>query len=178
MAMTGLNAALLMASLCLAAFAGLLAWAAYGDVRRYLIPNKISLLILATYVGFSLSSAFLPDFYPSVNWFGGFIVGGVMLAVGLVLFARGIMGGGDVKLLASASVWAGPAHIFDLLVITALVGGVLAVAVGLSRVRHAQTEPADSGPVKEVALPYGVAIAVGGVVVATQLGSALWSATV
>ena len=165
-----------MVGLCLTTFAGLQAWAAYGDVRRYLIPNKISLLILAAYAAFSLSAAFLPDFYPSVNWFSGLITGGAVLTIGLILFARGIMGGGDVKLLASTSVWAGPAFIFDLLMTTALVGGVLAIAVALTRLRQPQPASAQSPPVTDLALPYGVAIAAGGLVVAGRLGLAFWNA--
>ena len=174
--MTNAPVALLLVGLCLTTFAGLLAWAAYGDIRRYLIPNKISLLILAAYAAFSLSAAFLPDFYPSVNWFNGLIAGGAVLTVGLILFARGIMGGGDVKLLASASVWAGTAYIYDLLMTTALVGGLLAVAVALTRLRQPQPAAADSAPAANVALPYGVAIAAGGLVVAGRLGLAFWNA--
>ena len=176
MDMTNSPVALLLVGLCLATFAGLLAWAAYGDVRRYLIPNRISLLVLATYAIFSLSAAILPDFYPSINWFSGLITGGAVLTVGLVLFARGIMGGGDVKLLASTSVWAGTAYVYDLLMTTALVGGLLAVAVALIRLRQPQPASAESAPVADVALPYGVAIAAGGIVVAGRLGLAFWNA--
>jgi prepilin peptidase CpaA len=88
------------------------------------------------------------------------IVGMAVLAVGILLFARGWVGGGDVKLLASASVWAGPALVFDLLVIMALSGGVLAVLVMLRGRNDAKR-----------ALPYGIAIAAGGVYVALHLAS-------
>ena len=47
--------------------------------------------------------------------------------VGAVLFARGWLGGGDVKLLTAATLWAGPAGTPALLVLTGVLGGVLAL---------------------------------------------------
>jgi prepilin peptidase CpaA len=75
------------------------------------------------------------------------------------------MGGGDVKLLASTSVWAGPALVFPLLMVTALAGGLVAVGVLAARRRRSP-------------LPYGVAIAAGGLVVAQRLAAAVWSAAI
>jgi len=167
---------MMLAGLGLAVFIVLLAWAAWGDVRRYIIPNRISALILAAYIPFALGTAFLPDLYPSVNWFGGLIAGGAVLLAGLALFAAGVMGGGDVKLLASASVWAGPALVLHLLMATALAGGLVALIVLIARARR-QLPASDNAPPKTSApLPYGVAIAIGGLVVAGQLAAAVWSA--
>jgi prepilin peptidase CpaA len=157
----------------LALLVALLAWAAWGDVRRYIIPNRISLLILAAYFPFSVGAAFLPGLYPSVNWFSGLIVGGAVLLAGFVLFARGIMGGGDVKLLASTSVWAGPALVFPLLMVTALAGGLVALGVLMARGRRAPASGEAPLP-----LPYGVASAAGGLVVAERLAAAVWSAAI
>ncbi len=44
---------------------------------------------------------------------------------GALLFSRGLIGGGDVKLLAAATLWAGPAATPTLLVLTGLFGGLL-----------------------------------------------------
>lgn len=55
---------------CLTALAVLLAWAAYGDVKRYMIPNRISIAILAVYPLYVAATAFLPSFYPSINCLG------------------------------------------------------------------------------------------------------------
>jgi len=151
----------LLAGLALAGFTGLLLAAAWGDAARYLIPNRLSLAILGVYPFFVAAAHFSAGSYPNVNWLGGLIVGMAVLAAGILLFARGWVGGGDVKLLASASVWAGPALVFDLLVTMALSGGVLAVLVML-RGRN------DAGR----ALPYGIAIAAGGVYVALRLAGA------
>ena len=46
---------------------------------------------------------------------------------GAVLFARGWLGGGDVKLLSAATLWAGAPQTFGLLAATGVLGGVLAL---------------------------------------------------
>ena len=57
---------------------------------------------------------------------------GVALAVflaGAVLFARGWLGGGDAKLLSAATLWAGASQTLGLLLVTGVLGGVLALIV-------------------------------------------------
>ena len=56
----------------------------------------------------------------------------VVFGAGTAAFAAGALGGGDVKLLAAASLFAGPGLISDFLLVTALAGGVL----GAGRVRR------------------------------------------
>ena len=78
-------------------------------------------------------------------------------------FRLGILGGGDVKLLAAAALWLGAAALMPFLMATALAGGLLAVAfLAWALVRR------DRG---RVALPYGIAIAAGGV---AMTGGGLW----
>ena len=87
--------------------------------------------------------------------------------VGAVLFARGWLGGGDVKLLAAATLWTGPGGTLQLLMLTAVLGGGLALfflmplgnqAAAAARVLLGRPlESAKSGLAMPV--PYGVAIA-------------------
>ena len=88
--------------------------------------------------------------------------------VGAVLFARGYLGGGDVKLLAAATLWAGPADTPALLVLTGMLGGALAVfllmpfgaqlaAAGRALLTPSSASSAEHAPA--TAVPYGVAIA-------------------
>ena len=44
-----------------------------------------------------------------------------------MLFARGWLGGGDVKLLSAATLWAGAPQTLGLLVVTGILGGALAL---------------------------------------------------
>ncbi|MFN2432474.1 MAG: prepilin peptidase [Gemmatimonadota bacterium] len=106
-----------------------------------------------------------------------------VLAVGVpatVLFALRAMGGGDVKLLAGCGALLGPAAGLQLLLATAVAGGILAVGMvfanralavtghnllrlfGHWRRRGLTPCPAVSlGATRGVTLPYGVAIACG-----------------
>ena len=69
------------------------------------------------------------------------------------LFAAGAVGGGDVKLLSALALWIKPLWFVQLLVVMALAGGVLSVLCLVWRGRKG------SGP---RGVPYGIAIALGG----------------
>lgn len=137
-----------------------LVWAAASDVGRYTIPNAAVL---------TLSALFIP--YAMLVLSPGLIFAhaGVALAAfafGAGLFALKVMGGGDVKLIAAVGLWAGPALALQSLLIMALAGGALALAMlVLSAVR---TRLAIAGfaapcaPLKSQPLPYGLAIAIAG----------------
>ncbi len=143
-------------------FLGLLALAAYFDVREYRIPNRLSLFVAALYPVHVVASA------QPVDWVGGLIVSATALAVMSALYAFRTVGGGDVKLITVTAMWAGPAAMAEFLVITTLAGGLLALlmissarfgfAVGLAGIDRRDTKDT---LLKET-LPYGVAIAAGG----------------
>lgn len=159
--------------LALLAFAGLLIWAAYGDVKSYTIPNKLTLAVLLLYIPFVFASG------GSIDWTGGLMVGAIVLVAGFVLFALGAVGGGDIKLLAAVSVWAGPAYIFDFLIVTGIAGGVLAlIMMGSARFGFAMALDklgfhTGSKVLSGAELPYGLSIAAGGLVVAWRLAEPL-----
>jgi prepilin peptidase CpaA len=95
-----------------------------------------------------------------------------VFAVGAFGFAAGALGGGDVKLLATVSLFAGPARLVDFLLITAVVGGAMALAI-LAGAPIGPSVVADDAPLRirlRGALPYGPAIAAGGLWVAASLG--------
>jgi len=149
----------------LAASAAVFVWAAISDARRYLIPNAASLLLaglFAVYAFAAPSDIQVPD----ILVLGHIVAGAAAFAVGAGLFYGGLMGGGDVKLLAAAMLWAGPNHAADLLLVTALAGGLLGGGMLLARRLARRTAPAPSGEAATTAmqarLPYGIAIAAGG----------------
>jgi|SRR4051812_45613445 prepilin peptidase CpaA len=153
---------------CLGLLAALLIGAGAQDLRSMTIANGFSLAIAGLFVVWAggqlatgrLSLAEL-----------GMAVGcaAIVFAVGAAAFAAGALGGGDVKLLAAVSLFAGTARIVDFLAITAIVGGVLGLAI-LAGAPIGQ--PAVGGPLRARLrrdLPYGPAIAAGGLwLVATQ----------
>jgi len=103
------------------------------DARTRKIPNQL------TYLGF-IAALFLRFFM--LGWPGlrdgltGTLVGG---GIFFFLFLLGGMGGGDVKLMAAISAWAGITEIVTLLIAAAIAGGAMAVAVMIYRQRALTT---------------------------------------
>lgn len=158
-------------TLLIALFMSLLLVAAIHDLTSFRIPNRFSLAIAALYPLHVLTAPV------AVNWGGSLAISGIVFAVGFGLFAARLVGGGDVKLLAASSLWAGPGHIFDFLVLTALAGGLLALFL-MSPLRWSLALACDRAGLITVrdqllieALPYAVAVAIGGIGIALGLTS-------
>jgi prepilin peptidase CpaA len=148
----------------LLAFAAILVWAAIGDMRRLIIPDWISVAIAGLFVLHVVTSP-IP-----VNVLGGVAVGAATLAAGLGLFACNLIGGGDVKLMSAIALWAGPMRILDFLFVTAITGGFVAGGMLLRR-RHLAPVGGTPGAAASTEVPYGVAISVGGILVAFAIYS-------
>jgi len=158
--------ATLSQTVCLIALAGLLITAAWQDLRTLHIGNGLSVAIAVLFVGWAVigliaGSYTLEAFGLSIACAGG------MFAVGMAAFAAGILGGGDVKLLAAVGLFAGPAGMLDLMLVTALAGGLLGIAV-LTGAPIGPVSPPGEAALRR-RLPYGPAIAVGGLWVASRL---------
>lgn len=147
--------------LALAIFAGLLVYAAGSDIASLTIPNWVSIALASAFPALALASGYsLPEI--GLHLLFGFGV----LAVGFVLFQMNIIGGGDAKLFAAASVWTGIGEFRPFILGAALVGGLLALALVAARQFIPQTEtyPAFVNQLlkKQNGIPYGVAILGGG----------------
>lgn len=97
-------------------------WAAISDALTFTIPNRISLVFVASFVLAALIVG-LP-WSILVDHLGAGIT---MLLVGFGMFARGRLGGGDAKLMAAAALWLGFEHLLPFLLWTAILGGGLAL---------------------------------------------------
>ena len=86
-----------------------------------------------------------------------------VLGVGTLLFVRGWMGGGDVKLLAASALWFDLDQGWKMLVAVAIVGGIETLLVMLLRIFPWPERLRARLAVlrKDEAIPYGVAIAAG-----------------
>lgn len=140
--------------------------AAVSDLRHYQIPNSLSLALLA---GFVLMLPALPLATTAHHVSAGLAV----LAAASVLFVAGLWGGGDAKLIAAASLWFGWRELTAFLLLTAILGGLLALTLLLLR-RLVPAEAAAGrwysrllSPAEGV--PYGVAIAGAGLALAPRL---------
>jgi prepilin peptidase CpaA len=151
-----------------AGFVALMATAAVEDIRRLVIPNGV-IVGLCLLWPFHLATA------PNATMTAGMASIGCAVTVffaGALLFSRGLIGGGDVKLLAAATLWTGPDGILPLLALMGLLGGLLGLFVlspicldflGLRR-RLSGPSEITAGLTNPV-VPYGVAIAAAALIV-------------
>jgi prepilin peptidase CpaA len=155
---------------CLVAFALLLLLAAWQDLRTMQIADAVSLGIAGLFALWALGGWALGTVsFMAVGL--ALACSAVVFATGAAAFAAGALGGGDVKLLAAASLFAGAGQISDFLLVTALAGGVLGVAV-LAGAPIGPLAPAAEATLRtrlRRGLPYGPAIAAGGLWVAAAL---------
>jgi prepilin peptidase CpaA len=167
----------LISSALAALVAALLIWGAVTDVRSAKIPNWVIVVALALALLATLAS-------------GGFVGLGLALAalaiafpIGFVGFAIRAIGGGDAKFLMVGAAFVGLHQLVPYLVATAALGGVLAVAMIVWRRRVVEATVMTTGLFMSmvtlgrkgyrgrlgeegrIAVPYGVPIAVGALVV-------------
>lgn len=159
----------------------LLVVAAVSDITRYRIPNSIVYAIVATFaVGAIFNFA-----WPAIVW--PVLAGVAMFVLGAGLFALGLFGGGDVKLIAAMALWTSFADLPRFLLIMGAAGGLIGLVLLLKRRRRqpalasSAPPPADSAaveaagaaasetppsepprPTRKSHIPYGVGIAVAG----------------
>ncbi len=148
-------------------FTALMVLAAFEDLRRLIIPNALTLSLCLLWPLYVIAA---PSLFGTLGSLGCALA--VFLA-GALCFSRGYLGGGDVKLLAAAALWAGPTGTPPLLVLTGVLGGMLALFLLMPPGAHfaalarAKLGPADA-PAKFGAttpVPYGIAIAAAAVIV-------------
>ena len=153
-------------------YVALLLAAAAFDAGRFVIPNWISVALVALFGLALLAHPVSPD------WLAHLGAMGLVLAVMLVAYRFGVVGGGDLKLMTAVSLWVGLDALPQLLLWTALAGG--GVALGLIVLRRLIGGLLVAQPfvgtvtlprllLPGEAIPYGVAIAAGAILVARNL---------
>lgn len=135
--------------------------AAVEDSRRLRISNLTCLAVLATAVTAMLIHGLEPALWQ--NW----AAFAAILAIGTAAFAGGLLGGGDVKLLAAVALWFDLAGAALMIGAAFIAGGVVAALYILVRAARGKKR---SGDLKSSQIPYGLAIAAGAIV---ALGSQL-----
>ena len=106
-----------------AALPVLLVWAAAVDILTREIPNTVVLLLAGAF-GLFAGTAGMSVAQIMVH----VVCACAVLTFGFLLFSRSLLGGGDAKLLAAASLWFGFENLLPFLAATALAGGVLSLA--------------------------------------------------
>ena len=136
------------------------------DLTTMTIPNWISAALLACF----FPAALLVGLEPlQIAIHVG--VAAAALAVGAGMFAMGWLGGGDAKLMASASLWLGLAGAGQFVLWTAMAGGLFSLVLLLVRSRAAGLPALPGAPgwlgrllQPKGDIPYGVAIAAGALI--------------
>ena len=130
--------------------AAMLVWIAVVDVRTYTISDRINVAIalLAPVYWLSAGVPLWPDAAIRVG------VGVLVFLLFAGAFYMNVMGGGDVKLAGALALWFTPYETLTLIVVMSIAGGILTLVVLVAhRLRRKEGRPE---------VPYGVAIAVGG----------------
>ncbi|MCT7374521.1 A24 family peptidase [Chelativorans salis] len=155
-----------------------MAFAAVSDMVSMTIANRVSILLIAA---FAALAPFTGMAWPEIGMH--FAAGAAVLAVTFALFAIGGMGGGDAKLLAATAVWFGfSLGLVDYLVISALAGGVLTIALLIFRKSSLSVLAGNNVLLRHFAdekagIPYGVALGVGGLLTYGETPLMQWAIT-
>jgi len=130
--------------------AAMLVIAAATDIRSRIISNRLNaaIALLAPLYWWSAGLSPWPDMAIQLG------LGLSVLILFAALFAAGMMGGGDVKMLAAIALWLPAGALLSLLMIMALLGGVVTI---VTVIHHRMTRR-----IGQVEIPYGVAIALAG----------------
>ena len=149
----------------LAALAATLVYAAAIDVRTFTISNRLNaaVALMAPLYWWSIDLPLWPD--------GAIRIGVALLVFALlaVTFFVGMMGGGDVKLAAALALWFEPGETVRFIVYMSIAGGLLTVLVMLAHKRWPAWQVDEQGqPRTKPEVPYGVAIAIGALVILAQ----------
>lgn len=138
----------------------LLVVAAIEDAVRLTISNSLSGLILIAGIVAAVVTG------PELALWENLVVFVAILLVGTPLFAAGVLGGGDVKLLACTGLWFNLFGALHMLVAVSIAGGALTLLlllirlVGWSEGARSRIRLLQPGS----GIPYGVAVAIGAAV--------------
>jgi prepilin peptidase CpaA len=143
----------------------LMAFAAASDLFTMTISNRISLLLVAGFVGLTAVSGM--SFYDTLLHLGA---GCTVLVLAFSCFAMGWMGGGDAKMASAIALWFGFTHLLEFLIYASLFGGALTLL--LLEFRRWPLPYALNGQAwllrlhhQDTGIPYGIALAIGALVV-------------
>lgn len=158
----------MIAFLAVTWFPLLLIIAGAGDALSMRISNRLNMLIAVSFFPMAFAAS-MP--LPMLGMHAA--TGLVLLLAGYALFALRLFGGGDAKLLAAAGLWLGYPASLSFLAWTAIGGGALAMVVVLWSFIKLDSEIREGFVARRLQflnldLPYGVALAIGGILALSQ----------
>jgi prepilin peptidase CpaA len=146
-------------------FPALMAFAAASDLFTMTISNRVSLALVAGFFVLAAASGMAP---PDILMH--LAAGAAVLVAAFTCFSFGWIGGGDAKVAAAAALWFGFAHLLNYLLYASVFGGALTLL--LLQFRQWPLPYALAAQpwllklhAKETGIPYGIALAVGALVI-------------
>lgn len=135
-----------------------MAMAACSDLLTMTIPNRLSVILIASFLAVAPLAGL--SFHDMLMHLAG---GGIVFAVCFALFAFGIMGGGDAKILAASALWFGfDQSLFIYIMYVSVFGGLLSLAIISMRSQHdlimTYGIPVPQTIMHKKKVPYGIAI--------------------
>jgi prepilin peptidase CpaA len=149
-------------------FPALMAFAASSDLFTMTISNRVSLLLVAGFVVLAAQGGM--DFHGMLSHAGA---GLTVLVAAFACFAMGWVGGGDAKVAAGVALWFGFAHLLDYLLYASLFGGAITLLLLQFRQWPLPRPLGNQAWLlrlhdKETGIPYGIALAVGALMIYPQ----------
>lgn len=148
------------------AYALILVSAAGQDIWQLRISNIFPVALIALFVIATTIIGMPSDVWQNAVGFAA------MLMIGLLLFAKRWLGGGDVKLFAATAIWFNFAGLWKLIFWVTAAGALLALILIVSRRLLFASGATTSGNhpvlVAKGPIPYGMAIAAGALIAALQ----------
>jgi prepilin peptidase CpaA len=146
-------------------FPALMAFAAASDLFTMTISNRVSLALGAGFLLLAAATGMAPA--EILSHIGA---GALVLVLAFICFTLGWVGGGDAKLVASAALWFGFAHLMEYLLYASVFGGALTLL--LMQFRQWPLPVLLTGQpwllrlhAKESGIPYGIALAIGALMI-------------
>lgn len=151
-------------------------FAAVSDMISMTIANRISVILVAV---FAVAAPISGMDWATYGWH--FAAGALVLSITFALFAAGVMGGGDAKLLSSTAVWMGMSmELMQYVFYGAMIGGVLTILIIIYRRSPLSTITGNNMFLRhfadeKVGVPYGVALGAAGLLVYPSTPIATWA---
>lgn len=135
-----------------------MAMAAFSDLLTMTIPNRLSIVLIVSFIAIApLTGMAWQDFALHLG------AGAMVFAACFALFALGVMGGGDAKILTGSAVWFGfNESLLAYLVYVSIFGGFLSLVIIILRANHnlllVSRVPLPQTMLHAKKIPYGIAI--------------------